>query len=119
MAGDKINEIPKFLADDPDEKIHAIIVDDLLNPNEPLIIPLPLKGVPNYFLSRKPKASECEDESIPHIDMTSEAPVWEPYETGFSEKEDAITDFRGEVISNETIASGRRVINYLSTSEDV
>ena len=83
MSGEKINEIPKFLADDPDDDIHAIIVNDMLNPNEPLIIPLSLKGVPNYFLSRKPKAIEYEDESIPHIDMTSEAPLWEPSETGF------------------------------------
>ena len=27
-------------------------------------------------------------------------------------------DFRGEVISSETIAKGRRIMNYLSTSED-
>ena len=35
-----INELPKFLAEDPDEKTHAIIVNDPLNPNEPVVIPL-------------------------------------------------------------------------------
>ena len=83
MKGVRINEIPKFLGEYLDDKTHTIIVNDMLNPNEPLIIPLSLKGVPNYFLSRKPKAIEYEDESIPHIDMTSEAPLWEPSETGF------------------------------------
>ena len=29
-----------------------------------------------------------------------------------------MTDFRGEVIRSESIARGRRIINYLSTSED-
>ena len=29
-----------------------------------------------------------------------------------------MTDFRGEFISNETTTRGRRIINYLSTSED-
>ena len=33
MAGVIINEIPKFLAEDPDENTLAIIVDDTLNPN--------------------------------------------------------------------------------------
>ena len=83
MARVRINDIPKFLAEDPDEKIHAIIVDELPNLNEPLIIPLVLKGVTSYFPSRNPRASEYEDYSILHIEITSEAPVWEPSETDF------------------------------------
>ena len=39
MARVRINEIPKFLAEDPDEKTYAIIVSDALKPNQPLIIP--------------------------------------------------------------------------------
>ena len=84
MAGFKISEISKFLAEDLDEKTHAIIVNDPLNPNEPLMIPLALKGVTIYFPSRKPKANEYKDEYIPHIDMTSKATVLESSETGFS-----------------------------------
>ena len=118
IAGVRINEHSKFLEKDPDEKTHAIIVDDPLNPNEPLVIPLALKGFTSYFLSRKPWASKYEDESIPHIDMKIEAPVWDPSETIFAEQEDAMTDFRGEVIRNETITRGRRIINSLSTSKD-
>ena len=58
MSGFRINELHKFLADYLDEKTHEIIVDDPLNPNDPLLIPLSLKGVTSYFLSRKPKASD-------------------------------------------------------------
>ena len=29
-----------------------------------------------------------------------------------------MTDFRGQAISHETVASGRRIINYLLTSEE-
>ena len=50
MAGVTINEIPKLLAEDPDEKIHAIKVDNPLNLNEPLFILLELKGVRELFL---------------------------------------------------------------------
>ena len=89
-----------------------------MNPNEPLIILLALKGVTSYFLFSNPKASEYEDEYILYIDMTSKAPVWEPSETGFVEQEDSMADFRGEVISNETTTRVRRIINYFSNSED-
>ena len=86
MTGVRINELHKFLAEDPYEKMHTIIVDDQLNPNEPLIIPLAFKGVPSYFSYRNPKASEYEDEYIPQIDMTSEAPLWEPSENSCIEQ---------------------------------
>ena len=83
----------------------------------PLFILLALKGVTSYFLSRNPKASEYEDESIPHIDMKSEAPLWDPSETIFVEQDYVMTDFRGKVISNDTITRGQRIINSLFTSE--
>ena len=98
--------------------MHTIIIDDPMNPNEPPITPLALKGVTSYFQSRKPKESEYEDESTPYIDMKRKAPVWEPSETGFSEQEDTMNDFRGEVISSDITARGRQIINLHSTSED-
>ena len=94
MAGVRINDFPKFFAEDPYEKTYAIIVDDPLNPNEPMIVPSVLKGFNSYFTSVKPRASAYKDESIPHIDMTRNAPVWEPFATIFAEQEDAMTDFR-------------------------
>ena len=86
MAGVIINELPKFLAEDPYEKTRSIIVNNPLNPNEPLVIPLSLKGFTVYLTSRKSREKEYEDESITHINITNEAPVWEPYETSFSEQ---------------------------------
>ena len=83
-----------------------------------MIILLLLKGVTKYLPSRKPRTSEHEHESIHHVDMTSEAPVWEPSENSFTKQEYIMTDFRGEVISNETIARGQRIIIYLSTGEE-
>ena len=49
MEGVRINELPKFLAEDPDEKTHEIIAYYPLNPNEPLVIPLVLKGGRDLF----------------------------------------------------------------------
>ena len=86
MVGVKINELPKFLAEDIDENTHAIIFNDLLNPNKPPIIPLLLNRITSYLPYREPRESEYDDESIPHIDMMSEPPVWEPSEASFTEK---------------------------------
>ena len=117
ISGVKIIEHHKLLAEDSDKNTTAIIVDDPLNPNEPLVIPLALKGVMRYFLYRNSKESEYEDESIPQIDTRREAPVWDTSDTSFAEQEDTINDFRGEVISSENITRGRRIINPLSTSK--
>ena len=80
-------------------------------PNQSLIIPLLFKGVTIYFPSRKPIASDYKDELITHIGVMIEALVWEPSETSFADQEDSMTDFRGEVIINEIITRGRRIIN--------
>ena len=50
--------------------------------------------------------------------MTSEAPVWEPSEVSFEDQEDSMNDFRGEVMRNETITRGWRIIDYLSTGKE-
>ena len=61
MVGFIINELPKFLAEDPDEKTHAIIVGNPLNPNEPLVIPLELKGDTSYPLSKVDKSLDVSN----------------------------------------------------------
>ena len=61
MAGFSINELPKFLAEVPDEKTHAIIVDDPLNPNQPLIILLVLNRVTSYLPSSNPRAIDYDN----------------------------------------------------------
>ena len=83
MVGVNINETPKCLTEDSYEKTHAIIVNAPLNPNNPPIIPLMLKGVTSYSPYRRPRASDYEDESMPHIDITRESLLWEPTELSF------------------------------------
>ena len=44
--------------------------------------------------------------------------MWEPYETIFAEQEYVINDFRGYVITRETIKRGQRIINSLTTGKE-
>ena len=100
MNGVKLNELPKFLADDPDESTHALQVGDPLDSGHPLTIPLSLKGVTSYFRVRKPTIQEWEDEdSYPRIELTAEEPVWDPGDSEFCDNEEKMIDFRGQVIS--------------------
>ena len=59
MNGVKVNELPKFLAEVPDETTHALQV---MNPlDEGLMnIPMSLFGVTSYFPVRKPTIEEWE-----------------------------------------------------------
>ena len=115
IADVEINELPKFLAKNPDERTHAVVVDDPVS-NEPLIIPLEIKGVTSFFPTRKPTRQEYEEDSIPKINMTSELPDWEPSTADFAEQESAMIDAGGQVISNDIIERGRRFINAVSIS---
>ena len=119
VAGVKINELPKFLADKPDDETHAIVVGNPLDTDESLIIPLMIKGVTSYFPTRKPSMREYEDDNIQNIAMTSELPDWEPSEADFAEQEAGMTDFRGQVLDRETIERGRSVISSVSTGSDI
>ena len=90
MEGLNINNPPKFLADNTYENTHAIIVNESLNPNQPLIILVMLKGVTIYLPYISTIESDYEDESILNIDMTSESLVWEPSEVSFADQEDVM-----------------------------
>ena len=119
VAGVKINELPKLLADKPDDETHAIVVGNPLNTDESLTIPLMIKGVTRYFPTRKPSMREYEDDNIKNIAMTSELPDWGPSEVDFAEQESGMTDFRGQVLDRETIERGRSVISSVSTGSDI
>ena len=49
LNGIKISELPKFLAEDPDDSTHSLQVVDPLDDSSPLFIPLSLTGVTSYF----------------------------------------------------------------------
>ena len=57
MAVVRTNELTIVLAEDTDKNTHATIVNDPMNPNQPLIILLVLKGLTIYSPSRTPRES--------------------------------------------------------------
>jgi len=75
VAGVTIHDCPKLFVKDPTEESHAIVIDaDPYQPEEKLIIPLQLQGVSSVFQVRTPSWAEFEDDDIPRIEMTAQAP---------------------------------------------
>ena len=62
LNGVKINEVPKFLAENPNKTTHAITLVDIFDAVHPLIIPLQLSGVTNYIDVYSPSVAEYEND---------------------------------------------------------
>ena len=52
----EINELPKFLMKNPDERTHAVVVDDPISRE--------VKGATSFFPTRKPTLQEYEEDNI-------------------------------------------------------
>ena len=91
MIDVKVDETPKFLTENPTDIMHAISGKDA--DGIQVTIPLSLKGVTSYFLTRKPTKEEFN--SCPRFDLTYEAPIWDPHSEIFKQQEEALLDNRG------------------------
>ena len=87
-----VNDEPKYMALNPMEEHHAITFRDRnTQGGEPLRIPLELDRVTSYFLSRKPTKEEYKNrpEGL-RVELTAEAPDWDPASKRFQQQEDAM-----------------------------
>ena len=93
-----INEIPKFLASKPKNETHSIIVTDSDDPSQRLIFSLDIRGVTAYFPTRPITKGELESSLYLSLELTNEFMEWNPSNTTYEDQENAMTDFRGNVI---------------------
>ena len=70
----KVDETLKFLTENPTDITHAISRKDAYGIQ--VTIPLSLRGVTSYFLTRTPTKEEFN--SCPQFDLTYEAPILGP-----------------------------------------
>ena len=94
-----VNDEPKYMALTPTDDRHAITFrDHNTQRGEPLQIPLELHGATSYFPSRKPTKDEYENtpKSI-RVELTDEAPDWDPSSKSFQQQEDAMVQADGQL----------------------
>ena len=113
----EINECPKFLAKEPSEGTHAIVVPDPESPRtKSITMPLCIRGVTSYLPVFAPSREDWELHRYPRIVLTSDGLTWDPFYTGYQEQEEAITDLKGEIAPlDSTLRGPSIVINSLSS----
>ena len=102
----EVDEKPKFLTDQPGASDHAIVIRDN-SLEKPFIIPLSIHGVTFYFPSRKPTLEEYEDNTLLHLSLTYDTPIWDPHDSSYQPMEEAMTDTDGMVVDPDPKGSWR------------
>jgi hypothetical protein len=112
-----VDETPKFLARDPTDHTHALIVNDPHNPAQTVILPLALRGVTSLINVRAPTLDEWNSDAFTRLSLTSESLTWDPTSTHYSDQEAAMTDYSGNVVRCAAVRGhvGILAINSLSS----
>ena len=90
LAGLEVNECPKFLAKSPSVEDHSVYFPEL-----DVRLPFMLDGVISYLPTRKPHVTEIS--SHVHLVLTPNSPAWDPHTNVYSQQENAMTNYRGEM----------------------
>ena len=90
-----VSEIAKIHAEEPINSDHSIYCSDTQ-----LRIPLGLHGIFSYFFTRRPTINEID--SCPNIFITPDCATFDPYSEHYSQNEDAMLDWEGNIITKTT-----------------
>ena len=108
-AGIQLNETPKIQMKEPSQDDHSLYVEE-----DDLRIHLQLAGIVSYFPSRKPTIEEIK--TLPRIDLTPNAPSWNPYDTIYARQEECMLDHQGHII--EKNYRDRLFLDQVNDKED-
>jgi hypothetical protein len=111
----RVNGKPKYMALNPSDDHHAIIIPGKGDDASKLRIPLALKGVISYFPSSKPTKEEYESTDLDLcLELMYESPEWDPSSPMFGEQEAAMLDSNGKL--KDSILERRHVSSLLCGS---
>ena len=80
LAGIKINECPKFLAENPSIEDHSAYF-----PDADVRIPFLLEGIISYIPTRLPTKNEMKLQEGNYLILTPNTPEWNPHTSIYSE----------------------------------
>ena len=95
LAGIKINECPKFLADKPTVENHSAYF-----PDADIRIPFLLEGIISYIPTRIPTKEELSKNEGNYLLLTPNTPEWNPHTNIYSEQEYGMVDYNGNIKNN-------------------
>ena len=94
----RVDECPKFLAQEPTDKTHAIVIND--GNEDEFTIPLSLHGIMSYLPTRKPTLEEYNNHTGAVYELTADEPEWSPHSMDYAREEAEMMDSNGMLKDN-------------------
>ncbi len=98
-----INDLPKFLAANPTDQMHALTITDPDNPLQRVILPLTLRGVMLLLNVRTVTINEFNSQDYPQLHLTSETLTWDPMTNLYEQQENAMMDYSGNIVCDAAV----------------
>jgi hypothetical protein len=98
-----VNDLPKFLAANPTDQMHALTITDPNNPLQPVILPLTLRGVTLLLNVRTVTIDEFNSQDYSQLQLTSETLTWNPTTNLYEQQENAMMDYSGNIVCDAAV----------------
>ncbi len=110
-----VNNLPKFLAADPTDQMHALILTDPNNPLQPVILSLILRGVTLLLNVRSTTIDEFNSHDHLRLHLTSETLTWDPTTDLYEKQENAMMYYSGNIVRDEAMRGPNLILNELQS----
>ncbi len=98
-----VNNLPKFLAANPTDQMHALTINDPNNPLPPVILLLILRGLTLLLNVRTVTIDESNSQDYPRLHLTSETLTWDPMTNLYEQQENAMMDYSGNIFCDAAV----------------
>jgi hypothetical protein len=110
-----VNNLPKFLAADPTDQMHALTLTDPDNPLQLVILPLILRGVTLLLNVRSTAINEFNSHDHLRLHLTSETLTWDPTTDLYEQQEHAMMDYSGNIVCDAAVRGPKLILNELQS----
>jgi hypothetical protein len=98
-----IYDLPKFLAANPTDQMHALNMTDPNNTLQPVILWLTLRGVTSLLNVRTVTIDEFNSQDFPRLHLTSETLTWDSSTNLYEQQEKAMMDYSGNTVRDAAV----------------
>ncbi len=110
-----VNDLPKFLAADPTNQMHALTLTDPNNPLQLVILPLILMGVTLLLHVRSVTINEFNSHDYLRLHFTSETLTWDPMTDLIELQENAMMDYSGNIVRDAAVRGPNSILSELQS----
>ncbi len=106
-----VKDLPKFLAADPTDQMHAMTLTNPDNPLQLVILPLILRGVTLLLIVRSMTTKEFNSHDHLRLHLTSETLTWDPTTDLYEKQENAMMIYSGNIVHDAAMRGPNLILN--------